>query len=59
VIDSSKLDWHPNTDFDSLLAETVTCYDDHPGYWSDVVVGACLSPHPLAYRAKTVSIPLE
>jgi dTDP-D-glucose 4,6-dehydratase len=62
VIDSSKLDrlgWHPNTDFDRLLAETVMWYDKHPGYWPDSVVGAYLKPHPLAYKAKTVNIALE
>jgi dTDP-glucose 4,6-dehydratase len=60
MIDSSKLhslNWEPRTDFDTLLAETVQWYDEHPGYWPDSVVETYLGPHPLAYRAKTADVP--
>ncbi|EAX84465.1 NAD dependent epimerase/dehydratase family protein [Trichomonas vaginalis G3] len=56
MINSSKLialGWHANTDFDTLLKETVQWYLDHMDYWKDRDINTYLSPHPIAYAPKT------
>ncbi|KAH0789347.1 putative DTDP-glucose 4,6-dehydratase [Histomonas meleagridis] len=49
MVNSSKLNklgWKANTDFDTLLEETVKWYLDHPDYWDINYLQQYLEPHP-------------
>ena len=54
-----KLGWHANTDFDSLLKETVQWYLEHKDWWGDRDITSYLKPHPLAYAAKSSDLELH
>jgi dTDP-glucose 4,6-dehydratase/UDP-glucose 4,6-dehydratase len=59
MIDSSKLNelgWRANPDFDGLLKSTVEWYLQNEEWWPPELIEAYLSPHPLAYGPKNVSI---
>ena len=55
MIDSSKLialGWKANTDFDTLLKETVDWYLAHLDWWDQEYIQSYLLPHPIAIAPK-------